>query len=941
MSFLSFFRKKQVAPRPVRMRSVRPRLEELESREVLTNDILTVTGTAGSQVTMHFEFHSRQSVLWNEIGVYSVDDDRGRVGDLLPGDAGYEAAALATAQTVFSAGQFEGAEKDLTFTAGKRVAFYLIQNNTLENWQLTNPSNRMRFGNQAFFSIDIVNRDRIDHVRVQKFGNRLQRLSFEDGFGGGDKDFNDAVIDVSFTSQDMSQAIGMTGQSVPTRFKYVSSNTSLKNEVGFFVVDDATGKIGALKPTDDGYAQAAIQRAQVLFRRTARPGAVRPNIQLPGSGFFGLYLIQNGNAASFLRRNPDNSLDRRGPLAFFSFEAANPDGVSHIKWLSATKFAFEDERFGGDKDFNDFVGTMNMRQPPNVAPIVRTGIANINVNHSVADQEIDLAGTFFDADFANSLVRIATNKGTFDLELLDRDAPRSVTNFLNYVLDGDYNNAIFHRQADNPFVLQGGGFTFVNNGGVTTLPAIAADKPVRNEVDATNRPNVRGTIAYAKSTADNATSQFFFNVGSNSVGDSTNLDDTNNTGGFSVFGRIAEGDMSLIDALAAIQTFPKGGVFNELPMTNYTGTTFPGDVQRDNLIVINSMTVIRRPEFLTFAVVSNSDATVVTTSLVHNHLTLDFKKAGTSTITVSATDSVGHTVSTSFNVTLTNNAPVTVANSFPANEDTPLNIAAGVGVLANDTDSDNDPLTAILVSNAANGVVALNSDGSFTYTPNADFNGVDTFTYKANDGQADGNTATVTINVAAVNDPPVAVNDSSFSTNEDTPLNVIPAGVLGNDTDVDNLNLTAIKVTDPANGAVTLNTDGSFTYTPNLNFNGVDSFTYRANDGVDNSNIATVTITVNAQNDAPVGVPESFSTPMDTTLNVAAPGVLSNDTDVENNSLTASVVQNPTHGSLTLNPDGSFTYIPDTGYVGPDSFTYVANDGQADSGETLVSLTVS
>jgi len=93
------------------------------------------------------------------------------------------------------------------------------------------------------------------------------------------------------------------------------------------------------------------------------------------------------------------------------------------------------------------------------------------------------------------------------------------------------------------------------------------------------------------------------------------------------------------------------------------------------------------------------------------------------------------------------------------------------------------------------------------------------------------------------NHPPVATADS-YSTNENTPLEVAAPGVLANDNDVDGNPLTAIKVTDPTNGRVTFNSDGSFTYTPALNYNGTDSFMYKANDGQVDSNIATVSITV-------------------------------------------------------------------------------------------------
>src|SRR5204862_411039 len=163
--------------------------------------------------------------------------------------------------------------------------------------------------------------------------------------------------------------------------------------------------------------------------------------------------------------------------------------------------------------------------------------------------------------------------------------------------------------------------------------------------------------------------------------------------------------------------------------------------------------------------------------------------------------------------------------SYSTNEDTPLTITAP-GVLGNDSDVDSPTLTSVLVSNVSNGTLALNADGSFSYTPHANFNGTDSFTYKANDGTADSNTVTVTITVNAVNDAPVAVADS-YSTNEDTPLNVAAPGVLGNDTDLDSPTLTAVVVAGPANGTLALAANGSFTYTPGSNFNGTDSFSYK------------------------------------------------------------------------------------------------------------------
>src|SRR5207244_354542 len=119
---------------------------------------------------------------------------------------------------------------------------------------------------------------------------------------------------------------------------------------------------------------------------------------------------------------------------------------------------------------------------------------------------------------------------------------------------------------------------------------------------------------------------------------------------------------------------------------------------------------------------------------------------------------------------------------------------------------------------------------------------------------------------------------------------------------------------------------------PAANYNGSDSFTYKANDGQADSGIATVSITITGVNDAPVAVNDSYTTAEDTTLNVGAPGVLINDSDVDGDTLNAVLVSQPTHGNLTLNSNGSFSYVPAANYNGSDSFTYKSNEGTADTG---------
>ena len=280
--------------------------------------------------------------------------------------------------------------------------------------------------------------------------------------------------------------------------------------------------------------------------------------------------------------------------------------------------------------------------------------------------------------------------------------------------------------------------------------------------------------------------------------------------------------------------------------------------------------------------------------------------------------------------------PQAVDDTYTVAEDTTLNIAAP-GVLSNDTDVDGNSLTVIKVSDPANGTLTLNTNGSFTYIPAANWNGADSFTYVANDGTEDSNIATVSITVAPVNDPPVAADDS-YATAEDTPLTIIVPGVLGNDTDADGDPLTAVNVSDPAHGSLTLNSDGSFTYIPAANWNGPDSFTYRANDGLANSNTATVSLTINSVNDAPVAVDDTAQTIEGVAVTVS---VLANDSDVDADTLSVSAVSTPGHGTAVIS-DGATTviYTPGSGYSGPDSFTYTVTDGQGGTATATVSVTV-
>ena len=191
--------------------------------------------------------------------------------------------------------------------------------------------------------------------------------------------------------------------------------------------------------------------------------------------------------------------------------------------------------------------------------------------------------------------------------------------------------------------------------------------------------------------------------------------------------------------------------------------------------------------------------------------------------------------------------------------------------------------------------------------------------------------------VAVQSSIPLAVNDSYGGTSGTT-LTVAAPGVLVNDTD-GVAPLTAILATTTSHGTLNLSSNGGFTYTPTGGFSGTDSFTYKAYDGHNNSAAATVTLTI-AADVPPVANNDSYTLIGNTTLTVAPPGILANDTDTDNQGLTAILVNGPTNGALNLTNTGGFGYTPSNNFSGTDTFTYKANDGISNSTPATVTLTV-
>jgi uncharacterized protein (TIGR03437 family) len=295
---------------------------------------------------------------------------------------------------------------------------------------------------------------------------------------------------------------------------------------------------------------------------------------------------------------------------------------------------------------------------------------------------------------------------------------------------------------------------------------------------------------------------------------------------------------------------------------------------------------------------------------------------GTDSFTFKVND--GALDSATATVTLTINpqqdAPVANGQSVSTDEDTPK------AITLTGTDVDGDTLTYSLISGPTNGTLS-GTVPNLTYTPNANYNGADSFTFKVNDGFADSNTATVSISVTNTNDPPVA-NSQSVSTNEDTPKAITLTA-----TDADGNTLTYAVLTTPANGTLS-GTAPNLTYTPNANYFGSDSFTFKVNDGTVDSNTATVSITVVAVNDAPVANGQSVNTDEDIAKTITLTG-----SDVEGSPLTYTIVASPTKGVLSGTAP-NLTYTPNANLNGADSFTFKVNDGTVDSATATVNIAI-
>ena len=294
-----------------------------------------------------------------------------------------------------------------------------------------------------------------------------------------------------------------------------------------------------------------------------------------------------------------------------------------------------------------------------------------------------------------------------------------------------------------------------------------------------------------------------------------------------------------------------------------------------------------------------------------------------------------------FNIVVSpvNDAPVATVDAISVNEGDTI-ISGASSLLDNDTDAENDTLTASLLASPANGMLTLNVDGTFTYTHNGSETTSDSFTYEVSDGNGGLDTAIVNITILAQNDAPVG-NDDAYTLDEGASINIPAAsGLLSNDTDAESDPLSSTLVVAPSHGLLILNLDGSFTYIHDGSETTSDTFSYQVNDGNGGTDTATVNLTINPVNDAPVANDDFVLLAEGGTYSDPGLGVVTNDTDIEGDTLTATLVTGPSNGVVTLNPNGSFSYTHDGSETTVDSFTYRIDDGNGGTATATVFVTI-
>jgi uncharacterized repeat protein (TIGR01451 family) len=320
-----------------------------------TNDTFNVGGGNGKP-KLQASLTGQSFNLVNELSVFTVDDASGTLNGIAPGAAGYADAALKRSRVVLSAisnipNGFNPKELThlLEFNSGENLRFYLVRNSTTDAVRL----GQTPISNLLFSSTTTQ--------KVTDLGNSEYTLAWEDGLGTSTTDFSDMVVKIKPTIDALPLGTNLQGNPEGEVFDLrsidntkqvkadfiVNREAAYNNFVGFYKVDDETGRIGSLKPGDVGYAQSAVKGRVGSDLSVANQGTANLTGNLQGGAIYAPFVIVNASAEQFLNGQTDQ--------AYFAYLGANTDKVDHIRLLGNNTFGFEDLRGGGDFDYNDMI----------------------------------------------------------------------------------------------------------------------------------------------------------------------------------------------------------------------------------------------------------------------------------------------------------------------------------------------------------------------------------------------------------------------------------------------------------------------------------------------------------------------------------------------------------------------------------------------------------
>jgi cyclophilin family peptidyl-prolyl cis-trans isomerase len=570
----------------------------------------SLTGQSGQTVPVTFDLTSRGSNT-DELGVFSVDQPDGKIGNLEPGAPGWVNAALSNAHVVFTGGQGAGATNTINLPGGGLFGLYLVQDDTTADLLSKNPSDLSTLSPVEFSSFVGANPDQFQHLRW----TNINTFTWDDQTGGGNQQFTALTGTISYgTPQGTTvQPVTISPTTLPGATAQQAYNQALTASGGTgtktFAVSTGTLPTGLTLSSSGVLAGTPTTAGSFNFTATATDTQGNKGSQA--------YSVVVSPAFMF-----------QAPVVT---HPVSPISVSQ----NATPMTVDLAAHFGDPDIVD---------------------GNTTVTMNTSSGPINL--TLFDASAPQSVANFVdyAQSGTYTNSFFHRLAN------LSQQMGTQVNSA------NPPQILQGGGFT-VTQSTPTTLNSPTTAPGIANEFISTN-PDVVNTIAMARTSSPNsATDQFFFNLTDNS-----SALGQGNGGGFAVFGKLADTttSSSTLSTLSQVPTFNEStsggsgasasvrGALTNIPLSSFTGGTndanFPNDTTAANYEVINSVTVAQK-DALTYSIVSNSAPNLVTPTFVASHgeqLTLTFaaNQTGTAIIVVKATNKNGLNVNTTITVTI-------------------------------------------------------------------------------------------------------------------------------------------------------------------------------------------------------------------------------------------------------------------------------------------------